>query len=255
MLLMIAILSSISLTGCAGSDWPDREGFVRSDGVHVIHVPGIMGEMGMDQLLARGLIRAGVQEVRLHDWTGSLPLRNLSDERRHEEQAQRLVEEIHKLHRDLPDARICITAHSGGTKIALSALEIINQVATKSQNPDHPIVDQLWLFAPAVRPGYDLEPASNEVNEIIVVCSKKDWFILGIGTRLFGAADRFYSDSAGRTGFTFSDGNPKVHQWFYESEWRKYKYTGSHLSSLSEPFIAFIVAPYMLEKPPIWNDP
>lgn len=227
------------LLGCSGVKWPQREGFVNPEGVYIIHSPGIMGALGNDKQMARGLIRAGVQEVRLHEWTSPNTLKNLTNTKLHEREAKKLVAEIIKLHEDHPEARIVLTAHSGGTYIAVRAVEMLGD------SESSPLVEQLWLFAPSISPDYDFTEALAHVQTINVVVSEHDWLILGLGTRLLGTSDRVNSVSAGKIGFSMQ--HPRLIIWRYNSEWRKLGNGGDHLASLAEPFIIFVVAPAILE--------
>lgn len=252
-LFLSAVLTMIlTITpGCAGSGWIGREGFIAPDGIYVVHVPGIMGTMAHDQAFGAWLILSGVQEVKMFDWTGPMALVNLADTRRHERTAHELVRQLHLLRAQHPSARIVVTSHSGGTRIALRAAELLAEQQAETGDP--PLIEQLWIIAAAVSPAYDLTEALSGAGHTYVVDSDRDWFILGLGTSIFGTADRSHEVSAGMVGFRYEDGDrlTKIH---YDPWWRQLHNTGDHLSALGRDFVQGVIAPIMLGEQPTWTD-
>ena len=52
-----------------------------------------------------------------------------------------------------------------------------------------------------MRPGYNLAPAMEAVNRCYALVSRRDFVVLGLGTRLLGTTDRRFESAAGRVGF------------------------------------------------------
>lgn len=240
--VMIAALALAALavtSGCA-LNWPNKDSELRPAGVFVVHVPGIAGVWGSDRALARGLLEAGVEEVELFAWTGPFVLANLMDTSRHAAQASRLAARLRAKRIELPDAQIVVTAHSGGVRVALLAVESLDL----GQEPA--VVDQLWLLSPAVQPDYDLSAALARVQRIVAVVSERDGLFLGLGTRLFGTADRYFGEAAGRTGFTVV--HPRFEEVSYQKQWAQLGYHGGHLGSLARKFAHRILGPAMIDR-------
>lgn len=234
------ILAALGLLqGCAAI-WPEREGFVQPDGVFVFHAPGIAGTIPYDHAFGQGLQEGGVSEVRVVDWHSWWAGRNLSDQELHAAQAQRLIQMLRGFRATSPDARIVLTGHSGGARIVM--------LAAQQFEPAEALVEQVWLLAPALDPGYDFDPALDRVDRIVSVNSDHDWFVLGTGTRTFGTADRVYAHSGGYVGFTFK--HPRFEQWFYEPSWLALGHNGDHLRVLGRRFAREGLAPAMVQWVP-----
>lgn len=233
--LAVATSALAGPVGC-GISWPEREGFIRHDGVYVFHAPGISGDVPHDHFFAAGLVRAGIQEVRFVDWATLSPGRNLSDTDLHEAEARRLVERLRGFRATSPEARIVVTGHSGGARIAVRAIELLDV--------DERLVEQLWLLAPALSPEYDFGPALDRVPRIVALTSPHDSLILGVGTSLFGTSDRYFGDAGGRIGFR-SD-HARFEQWGYDPAWLEFRNTGDHLQMLSQRFSWAVIGPAML---------
>lgn len=240
---LIAIPCLVMLAGCRAGRWPQREGIIRPEGVYVLHLPGIVGDVGFDEDFADGLICGGVQDVELIDWTGPNPLGNLTSERIHQRGARMLVDRIEQLHLTIPEARLVVSAHSGGAEPVLLALERMKPGA----------VEQVWLLAPAVSRARPLEVAAGQTKRLVNVCSNGDWLFLGLGTSLIGTSDGPKADAAGRHGFSPHDAATlpaNLEQWPYQHGWRKFDYHGGHISIMSGEFAQEVIAPSMLHWMP-----
>lgn len=239
----VVTLCLVLFTGCGPGRWPQREGIIRPEGVYVLHLPGIVGDVGFDEDFADGLMRGGVQDVELIDWTGPNPIGNLTSERIHQRGADMLINRLEAMRAANPAGRIVITAHSGGAEPVLRALE--------RMNPD--AVEQVWLLAPAVSPSRPLEIAASRTQRLVNVCSEGDWLFLGLGTSLIGASDGPKADAAGRRGFAPSPAATlpaNLDQWPYQRGWRKFDYHGGHISIMSHEFAQEVIAPSMLRWVP-----
>lgn len=237
MLLAIACV----FMGCGGGTWPSREGIILPDGVYVLHLPGIMGDVGFDESFAHGLITGGVQDVQLVDWTRFNPFANLSNESVQQGGADMLRDRLREVTRRNRRARVVITAHSGGAEPVLLALEQMSPREARR-------IEQVWLLAPAVSPERDLTAAAARTRRLVNVFSPHDWLLLGLGTSLMGTADGIKSDSAGRRGFR--NDLPNLEQWPYQKGWKKFRYSGNHVSILHRDFAEHVVAPSMIRWVP-----
>ncbi len=231
---LLALLM-LSASGC-GIAWTDREGFIRHDGVYVFHAPGISGDVPHDHYFAAGLLRAGVQEVRFVTWTTMSPGRNLTDVALHEAQARRLADRVRGFKATSPEARVVLTGHSGGAKIAIRAAELL-EVGSD-------VIEQVWLLAPALSPDYDFGPALERVPRIVAFSSPHDGLLLGAGTSLFGTSDRYFGDAGGRVGFLYE--HPRFEQWGYDPAWLAFRNSGDHMQVLGQRFAWQIIGPSML---------
>ena len=118
----------------------------------LLHLPGVAGELSIDRDLIRGLKAGGYSgQTEIYDWTESDPgLSALWSRRRNDKEAQRIADKIIQIVKDDPASRIVITAHSGGTGLAVWALEKL---------PQDLHVQTLILLSSALSPGYDLTKA------------------------------------------------------------------------------------------------
>ena len=143
-----------------------------------------------------------------------------------------------------PDKPVFIVARSGGTAVALEALRHLPADS----------VERVILLSSGVSPHYDLREALAAVRtEIVSFWSKRDGFVLGLGTRMFGTLDRVHTDAAGRVGFTVPDELDADEEDLYdkltEVEWEPPMKTagnhGTHLGSAKREFLQKYVAPYL----------
>ncbi|MCC7292788.1 MAG: alpha/beta hydrolase [Phycisphaerales bacterium] len=151
--------------------------------------------------------------------------------------ACRLARKINALHRATPQRRIHVAAYSGGCGIAVFALEKLKRSG---------LVDTVILLAPALSPGYDLAPALRNVRRCVVGVSRRDCFLLGAGTRLFGTIDRVHTSSAGRVGFRPGKGttpeqtalHAKLESLVWTPEWKSRNHHGGHTAWIHPVFLA-----------------
>jgi hypothetical protein len=131
---------------------------------------------------------------------------------------------------------VYLMGYSCGGYVATRALEVLS--------PDVRI-DGVALLAPAVDPRRDLAPAASRVRGRFVVSrSLGDWFIVGLGTLLFGTGDRRHAPSLGMVG-------PRrpVPPNVVDLPWRlgmvPLGNLGGHFSAAAPAYIARRVAPAM----------
>jgi pimeloyl-ACP methyl ester carboxylesterase len=212
--------------------------------LYLLHLPGIGGTRRIDRMLTEGLVQGGIDaDVEIHDWTGSDEGMNaLYARQRHEHEADIVAQMITDKFRADPRQKIILSGHSGGTGIAVWALERL---------PDDVKVDSLLLLASALSPGYDLSPALRHVRgKAYVLYSALDP-VLGVGTRMFGTIDGIKSDSGGRIGFTKPKDavDPKQYdklvQIAYNPTWVRLNNIGDHIGAMMRPFAREILSPLL----------
>jgi pimeloyl-ACP methyl ester carboxylesterase len=220
-----------------------------ADGVNrprsfVLHLPGIGGRRGLDRALVRGLTAGGFDANDTYDWTENDPGLNalLAIERNHR-QARRVAEMLTTLARANPTVRIHLVAHSGGTGIAIWALEAL---------PADVRVYNLVLLASALSPEYDFSKALAHVeHRAYAFTSLNDTLVLKVGTQLFGTIDGHKVPAGGWGGFVVPpDADAKQYaklvQYPYDPAWLKYGNLGDHIGPMMTAFAKEVLAPLML---------
>lgn len=213
----------------------------------LLHLPGVAGDTSLDRSMLRGLADGGVDaEVELYDWTcGDPGIDALWARQRNDQQAQIIADRITRTFRENPRRPIFLTSHSGGTGIAVWALEKL---------PDDVKVQSLMLLAPALSPTYDLSNALRHVvDHAYAFSSRYDVAVLGAGTRMFGTMDGVKTDSAGLVGFVRPDGSDakeylKLIAMPYDTRWMRIGNIGDHIGTLSRNFAREVLAAMLLGK-------
>lgn len=212
----------------------------------LLHLPGIAGARSLDRRMVEGLKDGGWEgSVSIYDWTENDPgLDALLAYKRNIGQAEKVAAQIQERLRKDPKLRITLTCHSGGTGIAVWALERL---------PEGMQVQSVALLASALSPDYDLSKALNHVRgKAYVFYSKNDQVVLGAGTRLFGTIDGVKTDAAGLIGFRTPPGADKreyekLVQLPYDNGWIAFQNIGNHIGCMSQPFAENVVAPLLIE--------
>ena len=198
--------------------------------------------------VAEGLRRAGFEGEfrywRWHAWwRGWLVLPAIMDAGMLEREAHRLAEFLRQQRREHPDAPLYVIGYSAGGYLALRALELLEEGVH---------VDAAAVLAGALAPSRDLAPACRRVVGPMVVCSSLlDCFIVGLGTLLFGTADRRHTPSMGMLGPRPRVGLPEQVK---SIPWRpglaRRGHWGGHFGASAAGFIQHAVAPAMGLAPP-----
>src|SRR5262249_7322590 len=131
---------------------PEGQNVVARPDYLILHLPGISGRRWIDDQYALGLRDAGYTGgLQIYDWTGEDPgLGSLVAQKRNHAEAQKVADHITLLMRANPHLHLILSGHSGGTGIAVWALEKL---------PDDIKIDSLLLMASALSPEYDLSKA------------------------------------------------------------------------------------------------
>ena len=211
---------------------------------YLLHLPGIGGERSIDRMLTQGLVQGGVEaEVEIYDWTATdAGLNALYARRRHQREADAVACKITERFRADPRTRIYVSGHSGGTGIALWALEKL---------PPDVKVESLLMLASAMSPTYDLSPALAHVRGKAYALYSPYDPVLGIGTRMFGTIDGIKTDAAGRVGFTKpqSAADPRQYEKLvsigFDPAWIPFSNIGDHVGPMMRPFAREVLAPLL----------
>ncbi len=224
---------------------PAAQSAVAPSDAWMLHLPGIAGSRWVDEQLGLGFRDAGFAgALEIYDWTGDEPgIASLHDYKRNQQEARKVADYIAERVHAHPGMRVTLCGHSGGTGIAIWALEKL---------PDDVKIDNVILLASALSPGYDLSRALTHVRgKCFSFCSENDVLVLGTGTRMLGTIDGKKSDAAGHVGFTFPQGADapeydKLIQKPYDKSWMQYRNLGDHMGCMMRPFARAIVAPLIV---------
>ncbi len=156
--------------------------------------------------------------------------------RRNRVMSARLARKLLTFRRAHPRSVMHLMAFSGGAGIATFACE---------QLRGRRIIDTLILACPALSPTYNLGPALRAVQRCYALISRRDIWILGLGTRIFGTIDRRYLAAAGKVGFRIPTGIPpedvRAYERVSEIPWsptlRRDGHYGGHTSWAGEAFL------------------
>jgi pimeloyl-ACP methyl ester carboxylesterase len=228
---------------------------VTAKGPLLLHLPGIAGPRFCDNRMLAGLRGGGVEaNFVIYDWTENDPgIHALQSYDRNRAEAKAVADLIAAHVAADPTSPIYLTAHSGGTAIAIWALEDL---------PPEIKVKTLLLMAPALSPQYDLSKALRHVEgNSNVFTSTLDTVVLSTGTSMFGTMDGIHTAAAGFGGFVQPPGaDPEMYrkliQHPYDRDWIKYGDYGEHIGAMSRRFAQAILSP-LIEKadPPATTQP
>ena len=193
----------------------------------------------------RGLRQAGFGGELLYwrwhaAWRAWLVLPAIMDAGMLEAEAGRLAEFIARQRREHPDRPIWLIGYSCGGYVAVRALERLGGDVR---------IESAAVLAGAFSPQRDLSAAARRVRGRIVLCSSLlDWFIIGLGTLVFGTADRKHTLSAGMVGLRGHSGVAEAGR-LVEVKWRPalmgLGQFGGHFTAPAAGFIGRRVAPPM----------
>lgn len=240
-----SVLLLLTVVGCiAPAIQPAEASLAEGRSTYVLHLPGISGETSVDRTWIDAL-RAGsvADQLEIYDWTcNDRGLDVLRATERNHAQAQRIASRIAARIRKHRSAHVILTAVSGGTGVAVWALERL---------PRDVAVDQVVLVAPAFAPDYDLSAALRHVKDrIYAFTSPIDFVVLGLGTSVFGTIDGKYTEAAGFVGLEIPPHADaiqyhKLKEVRYTTAWIRWGNLGDHTGAMSPPFAREYVAPLL----------
>jgi pimeloyl-ACP methyl ester carboxylesterase len=245
--LVAAAVAALLNTGCFKTPKPTLE--QTASGLCYVF-PGISGGAWYLGDAYRGYRDAGVEsEVRIDEWEKPLydGLGHLSDYDNNRRHARIVAEEIEIYRKVHPAAPIDLVGYSAGGGIAVMVTEAL---------PPTIGLRNVVLVQCAVAPDYDLREALRRIDgRIVNIHSDRDWFVLGLGTRVFGTVDRTFTESAGKTGFKLKAAVPDedLREKVVQQPWSpKMAYTGhwgQHGGILLYQWNRDFVAPWLLPEP------
>jgi len=184
---------------------------------------------------ARGLRQAGFRGEFLYWkwhslWRACLVIPALVDRGMLERQARRLADYAAKRCKEHPGEPIYVIGYSGGGYVTVRALELLDGTCQ---------VDGAAVLAGAFSPRRDLTPACRSLNGPLVISSSlADWLIVGLGTLLFGTADRAWTPSVGMTGpLKRSDRCDQIVPIRWTPAMVAWGHLGGHFSAASSVFV------------------
>jgi Serine aminopeptidase, S33 len=178
---------------------------------------------------------------------------DLTDVLHREAQAALLAQAVRQFKSRHADIPVFLVGKSGGSAVVIQALEQLEDSS----------VERAILLAPAMSPDYDLTPALRAVSrELVVFWSPLDILLLGLGTRVFGTADRIRTASAGLRGFRVPQDAPgapadlrrtcqyaKLRQIKWSARMMAAGHLGGHFGADSPVFLKKYVLPLLRTEP------
>jgi hypothetical protein len=250
-LALAGLLAALATTGCASRQAVVRAAAPACPIRGIIYVADGAGDFeGTSDNLREAIATDGWPlHVETFDWSHGY-LRVLADhvdQRNAREAAQGLAAQITAWQGSPQRPELYLVGHSAGANVTLAAADYLPPNS----------VDRIVLLAPAVAADYDLRPALRAARQgVDVFYSERDWFILGLTTRMFGTSDgRRGSPAAGRTGFAPFPLCPedaalyaKLHQHPWDPCLRWTGNRGGHYGSYDVGFLRAYVLPVMASK-------
>lgn len=246
----VIALAAVAVSFCAGCQFaPAPLALTHSPAAkqtYVLHLPGIAGETDFDRWWVEGLGEGGVADhLEVYDWTQpNIWIPALRAYAHNRAEARVIANRIAAKLKADPEARIVLTAWSGGCQVAVWALEDL---------PDDVKIQSLLVVSPSITPNYDLTNALRHVRgSMFALTSPGDWFILGVGTSLFGTSNGVFTPAAGLVGFirpATADAREykKLHEMPYDSKWLRFGDIGDHTGAMGKTFAREILAPVLIE--------
>jgi hypothetical protein len=166
--------------------------------------------------------------------------------KRNRRQAEFLAERIRAYRRDRPDRPLHLLTHSGGSAIAVFALELLG--------PNESVTSAV-LANSGLSPAYDLTPAlSRTTAGMLALHSPLDVFFLGLGGLLVGSMDRRRGVAAGLVGFrppSVAEEVVRAYGRLRQVWWRpgmvRRGWLGTRVSAASGRFARGMLAPWVRE--------
>lgn len=236
---LAVIAACLPATGCCGS----AGHFLPEDQFGRTYYIDGAGNWGFGRhSVSRGLRDAGYRGRIIH-YGWSLTLNPALDQAfgrfTARSQAKLLAREIEEYLRHYPDNRVNIVALSAGTGLAVWACESLSPPAK---------VFNLVLLSSSLSSHYDMSRALAHVEgKVYVYWSPIDGMLSG-PVRLLGTIDgRLASTPAGLVGLQFP--SPKICNIRWSHRYEAAGWTGSHVSTVREPFVRQVLARHVMPEP------
>ena len=209
--------------------------------------PGIEGGYWSLGEARRGFRNGGLKSAILtHEWNHPIsPFQNLMDYQGNLQAARKVARKIGQYRREYPDTPIDLVGYSGGGGVAI--------LVAQALSPEVQLRNIVLVHA-AISCDYDLTEALNHVEgKLVNVYSDLDWFMLGVGTSVFGTIDRKNAPAAGMKGFKLENAVnknghlAKVEQLGWELKHLPDGRWGGHFGIHFYHFNKNFIAPYLVE--------
>jgi hypothetical protein len=217
----------------------------------IILLDGIGGTRLLPRSWAAGLRAAGLEhDLEEFYWSNGVWAAPIFADawtlKRNRHQAELLAERIRAYRRNHPDRPLHLLTHSGGSAIAVFALELLG--------PEESVTSAV-LANSGLSPAYDLTPALSATTAgMLALHSPLDVFFLGIGSLLVGSMDRRRGVAAGLVGFRPPSAAAEVVQAYERLRqvwWRprmvRRRWLGTHISAASGRFARGMLALWVRE--------
>ena len=193
----IAAMLCFVAVGCMS----EEEIQARKDKGLVVVLPGIEGKSNSNANIKRGLEQAQVPGyIVIYDWGFPVPglgmLVNQTNVGANRSAGEKLAKKLQTYQKAYPGRPVFLIGHSGGTGIAVFALEHLRKMRGKP-------IEGVFLLASSMSANYPLNTALSMTRRGIVnVYNPKDTAMLQSGTGMFGNVDGGRGATAGLNGFT-----------------------------------------------------
>lgn len=245
-ILLFATAVGSLTTGCLHPHLPPP---IKNPHGLLVVFPGVEGRPDSVSRAVQGFRDGGVTaDIRVHDWVrpGGWYQR-LTDMRRNRTDSRVVAASITEWQADHPEEPVDLVGYSGGGGLAVMTAEAL---------PPSVHLRRIVLCQPALSPSYDLTHALKRTREgIVAFYCPRDWFVLGVGTTMFGTIDRRFSASAGMYGFKIDQAVPdpasrgKLVQHEWETGMREVGHVGDHASIFGQDWNREYIAPYFMDEP------
>jgi pimeloyl-ACP methyl ester carboxylesterase len=223
----IAAMLCFLAIGCMS----EEEIKARKDKGLVVVLPGIEGKSNSNANIKRGLEQAEVPGyIVIYDWGFPIPglgmLVNQTNVGANRSAGEKLAKKLMTYQKAYPGRPVFLIGHSGGTGIAVFALEHLRKMRGGP-------IEGVFLLASSMSANYPLNTALSMTRRGIVnVYNPKDTAMLQSGTGMFGNVDGGRGATAGLNGFTSR--YPKLFQALVRSSDVRGPTTAHDLATSSE---------------------
>ncbi len=245
MLFALAVAAATLISGCG----PTLSELQLQEKAGLIWMfPGVEGGPLALTDARRAFRDAGVKSrIRTHDYGRPFGLlANLMAYESNRRAAENIAAQIVEYRVKHPDTPIDLVGYSGGGGMAVMVAEAVAKDVR---------LHNVILCQPAISPTYNLNKALRRVDGTLVnLYAPNDWFMLGLGTSLFGTMDRQYVSAAGKDGFAepLILDDPQLAKHFKQQMWTPdlimKGHGGMHAGILSYGWNRNTVAPWLVAQ-------
>lgn len=245
-LLVALVAGAASMAGCFKAPAPT----LREEQRGLVWIcPGIGGGAWYLGGAYHAFRDAGVEaEICIQEWDTPFynALGQLKAYAANRAQAAVAAEKIAEYREQHPWAPIDVVGYSAGGGMALMIVEAL---------PRDVELRNVVLVQAAISPTHDLSDALVRIDgRLVNLYSRLDWFVLGLGTAVFGTMDRKHVASAGKVGFDLETAVPDQEQRakLVQKPWTLAMicsgHLGNHACILTYGWNKAFVAPYLLDS-------